>query len=129
MHEKNPLAKQTLSKDEILRSKKIIQELFDSGSSFFLHPFKFVYLKVDHLDYPQILFTVSQRNFKKAVDRNKIRRRIIEAYRLNKKSLLTSENFPYCVAIIYISKNIHTFSDIQDKLKLALVRLNKTVHQ
>jgi len=75
--------KQTFKKGERLSSEKSIATLFAEGDSFFQYPFKVVYKK-EQSTYPfsvQLLISVSKRNFKKAVDRNKIKRLIREAYR------------------------------------------------
>jgi ribonuclease P protein component len=107
--------KNSFKKAERLNSKKLIKELFNRGSSFYLYPFKVNFLS-DPSETPnsQILISVSKRNFKKAVDRNKIKRRIREAYRLNKGQL----NIPHSILIAYIytSKEILSFHEIQNKL-------------
>ncbi len=118
----------TLKKHEILRSKKSIKELFDNGSSFFLYPFKVFYLPNLDQNTNQVLFTVSKRYYKRAVDRNLIRRRIKEAYRLNKNLLISDqkEMFSISMALIYISKSKLPYSEIENKLKQVFTRLNKT---
>ena len=118
------MALKTFKKSERLHKKKQIKELFDKGSSFYLYPFKVLHLaNPEQLDYHQILITVSKRNFKKAVDRNLLKRRIREAYRLNKHNIHTNQNL--LIAYIYTSKEILTFAEIQKKLILAIERLNK----
>jgi ribonuclease P protein component len=121
----------SLKKHEILRSKKSIKELFNSGSSFILYPFKVQYLPDFNSPNNQVLFSVSKRNFKKAVDRNLLRRRIREAYRLNKSLLLADEKeaSSISIALIYIGKFKLPYAEIEDKLKQVLVRLSKTKYQ
>jgi len=121
----------SLKKHEILKSKKEIKELFDNGSSFFLYPFKVFYLPKAELQNIQVLFSVSKKNFSKAVDRNLIRRRMREAYRLNKKILLADQkdSFSISMALVYISKFKLPYSDIEDKLKQVFIRLKKTKYQ
>ncbi|MGF1636937.1 MAG: ribonuclease P protein component [Cyclobacteriaceae bacterium] len=114
----------TLSKDEILRSKKDIKELFDNGSSFFIYPYK-VFYRANTSEKNQILISVSKRNFKKAVTRNKIKRHIREAYRLN-KSLFANNTYngvSFSIAIIYISKSVLTHKEIEGKLIAVLKKL------
>ena len=112
----------TLNKSERLSSKKLIKELFDKGSSFYLYPFKVYFLRqTPEEDHNQILFSVSKRNFKRAVDRNLLKRRMREAYRLNKQSL--SDETSLLIAYIYTSKKILNYSEIEDKLKQTLNRL------
>lgn len=80
------MRKFTFPKDEKLTSEKLIQELFSKGSSFYLYPFKVFFMPHPDPDHPshQVLISVSKRLFSRAVDRNLIKRRMREAYRLNK---------------------------------------------
>jgi ribonuclease P protein component len=118
-------------KEERLHSKKMIQELFDKGSSFYLYPFKIIILRNanDHTAEHQVLISVSKRNFKLAVDRNLIKRKIKEAYRLNKQLLYSNENInePLLIAYIYTGKENHPFQFIQNKLIKSIKRLNEEV--
>ena len=113
----------SFSKAQRLASEKSIQELFQKGSSFYLHPFKVVFLKHPTPDCPhhQILISVPNRNFKKAVDRNTIKRRIREAYRLQQQ-LLSSEK-KYLIAYIYTAKEILPSGEIHKKLALTFSKL------
>ena len=117
----------SLKKHEILRSKKEIKELFDSGSSFFLYPYKVFYLQNPDSDNNKVLFSVSKKNFKRAVDRNLLRRRMKEAYRLNKSTLsdMQKKSFSLSIGLIYISKFKLPYIDIENKLKQVFIRLNK----
>jgi len=118
----------SLKKHEILRSKKYIKELFDNGSSFFIYPFKVYYLVNENQVENMVLFSVPKKHLKLAVDRNLVRRRIREAYRLN-KSLLNSgvENpFSLSMTLIYIANSVISYNEIEPKLKQVFVRLNKT---
>lgn len=113
------------SKQERLSGKKDIEELFAKGSSFRLQSFVIKYLIVPKsVGLNQILISVPKRKFKRAVDRNLIKRRIRESYRLN-KSILSSQESDYIIGFIYLSKSILTFHEIQDQLIKALQRLNK----
>jgi ribonuclease P protein component len=115
----------TFSKDERLSSKKVIQELFKEGSNFFIHPFRVFYLPSPAATCKdQVLFSVPRRNFKRAVDRNLIKRRLREAYRVNKAMLDQNENsLQFYIAFVYIAKNVLTFDEVNGKLKDALLRL------
>lgn len=119
----------SLKKQEILRSKKKIKELFENGSSFFVYPFKVYFLTEQTVAPAQVLFSVSKRYVKRAVDRNLIKRRLREAYRLN-KSILKSEikdELSISIALIYISEVKLPFTEIENKLKHVFVRLNKAI--
>jgi ribonuclease P protein component len=110
------MGKFTFKKEERLFKEKIIKELFDKGSSFYLYPFKVFFLPNPdrQYSYHQILISVSKKNFKKAVDRNLIKRRIREGYRLN-KNLLGDQN-KLVIAYIYSAKEILPSAQIHERL-------------
>jgi ribonuclease P protein component len=106
----------TFRKGERLNKEKFIEELFSRGSSFYLYPFKVSFLaSPDQTQrYNQVLISVSKRNFKKAADRNLIKRRVREAFRLNKFAIAASQKL--LIAYIYTAKEILTFAQIQERL-------------
>ncbi len=117
--------KNTFKKAERLHKKKIIKELFEKGSSFYLFPFKVIYTPAPaDVTNTQILISVPKRSFKKAVDRNKIKRRIREAYRLNKQSLKISDNI--LIAYLYTAKESLPFDKIESQMVAILNKLSKT---
>ena len=119
------LSKFSFPKKERLSGKKRIEGLFKTGSSFYFGCFQTRHVNGPvGLDHHQILISVSKRNFKRAVDRNLIKRRIREAYRLNKHLIYNAH--PLYIGFIYISKNILTFHEIQDQLIRCLKRLEST---
>ena len=103
-------------KSEKLKSEKLIQELFDKGSSFYFFPFKVLAMPNPDpsTSTHQVLLTVSRKNFKRAVDRNRIRRRMRESFRLNKNLLPPTPKL--LIAYIYNAKEILTFAQIQERL-------------
>lgn len=114
--------KNTFKKAERLSKKKLIEELFAKGSYFYLAPFKVVYLEEPTSQYHQVLISVPKRIFKKAVTRNLLKRRIREAYRLNKGSLTV--NSKLLIGYIYTSKKEENSEIIHQSLIKTLEKLD-----
>lgn len=122
----------TLRKPERLDKKKIIEKMFAGGArSFSVFPLRVVYLPVEELEAPaSILVSVSKRRFKRAVKRNRVKRQIREAYRVNKHVLLKvlDENHSrLAIAFIYLSDQLVESSLIEDRIKTALARIAEKV--
>lgn len=118
----------TFKKEERLCSKRLISDLFTNGSSFVLYPFRMVYLRRPTSGYPfQVLVSVPKRRFPYAVDRNLIKRRIRECYRLHKHEYLYShasiDGQQLLLAIQYIGKEKLDYSTICEQMKEALVKI------
>lgn len=76
-------------KEERLCSKRDIDSLFHSGSSFVVYPFRVVYKAFDQdISQVKVILSVSKRKFRRAHDRNRIKRLMREVYRLQKEDLL-----------------------------------------
>lgn len=117
------MIRHTFKSSERLKSKKIIKELFSRGSSFYNYPLKIFLLPGGEAIPTQVLFTVPKKKFKKAVDRNLIKRRMREAYRLN-KHLLPQHKSSY-LALVYIADKLESYQLIESKLKRIFSRLDK----
>nr|WP_302831367.1 ribonuclease P protein component [uncultured Bacteroides sp.] len=118
----------TLRKPERLNRKKVIEKMFAGGSrSFSVFPLRVVYLPVEESDAPvSILVSVSKRHFKRAVKRNRVKRQIREAYRMNKQELLSvlaQRQSRLAVAFIYLSDELVDSSVIEERMKTALARI------
>ena len=117
------------SKKEKLKSKKQIDQLFSKGQSISEFPLRMVYLSCKHSD-DEIIKTavsVSKRNFKKAVDRNRIKRLLREAYRLNKGSIFNNITTQYALMILYIGSDEPSFHQIDSAMKKLLNKFKKTI--
>ncbi len=117
-----------MRKPERLNKKKIIEKMFAGGSrSFSIFPLRVVWLPVEELDVQaSILISVSKRRFKRAVKRNRIKRQIREAYRLNKQILLaplTEKNSRVAIAFIYLADELMNSALVEEKIKAALTRI------
>ena len=121
---------QTFKKEERLHEKKIIKELFEKGFNFYVSPFKVLYIDTDFDGkYPaKVLISVPGKNFKKAVDRNRIKRLMREAYRKNKHILynaLGNSSKKIAIALLYTGKVMISYSEVEPKIILILQRLVK----
>lgn len=122
---------QSFKKEERLCNIKLIEKLFNNGSSFLLYPFRIVWLSEDlSSNFPvQVLISVPKRKFKRAVDRNLIKRRIREVYRLQKSEdiypFLNEHSAKILLSINYIGNEIPDYSFLEKKFKAAILRFKK----
>lgn len=122
--------RKTFTKEERLCSKRKIDSLFHSGSSFIVYPFRVVYFANSPQEnlYPvQVILSVSKRRFKHAHDRNRIKRLIREVYRLQKNELLydgvNKLSLNLDMAIQYVGKEELGFELLFTKMNKALKQL------
>ena len=115
---------------EKLKSRKLIDELFAKGKSFSVFPVKVFYMPLTEMTNHPIKagVGVSARNFKKAVDRNRIKRLLRECYRLNKQGLhIMAAQKPVAVFFLYIGKDMPDFLLLNEKMRAALGKLENAV--
>ncbi|MGN0001947.1 MAG: ribonuclease P protein component [Sphingobacterium composti] len=122
--------KKTFKKEERLCSKRKIDSLFHSGSSFIVYPFRVVYLiasESEALTPVEVILSVSKRRFKKAHDRNRIKRLIREVYRVQKNEILYEEvnklSLHLDIAIQYVGKEELDYEFLFVKMNKALKQL------
>lgn len=117
----------TFPQSEKLKSKLEIDKLFAKSKVVKEYPLRILYINSsedeEKKQFPNVLVSVPKRKFKRAVDRNLLKRKIREAYRLNK--IIISNVQLKSIGIIYVSNRAETFNIIQDKLILGLNRLKE----
>jgi len=119
------LSDNTLSRDERLRSFGAIRRLFKDGRGGFIYPLRYiVYAEPSDELSASVLFSTPKKFHKRANRRNLLRRRMREAYRLNRE-LLASEGKTGTVelALIYSTKEIHDYKTIENAVKRVLARV------
>jgi ribonuclease P protein component len=144
---------QTFHRTEHLKSEQIIAQLFKEGQSFACYPLRLVYVELpqhplskntDSSDFDnpntpplapiQVAFSVPKKNFKLATDRNRLRRRVREAYRLHKHELYNylknnalHADKNYAFMILYTNKEETTYHDIQKGIRKMIFRFKEAL--
>ena len=123
--------RQTFSKKEKLKSKKDIDLLFSKGKSLTAFPLKLIYVatEIEDFDMPfKVGVSVSKRLFKRAVDRNRIKRLLREAYRLNKQIIYEAEtNKQYAMMFLYLGKEMPDFKIVEERVVRLLTKYNNDI--
>ena len=122
----------TLGKEERLKSRKQIENLFDKGKSFVVAPFRVYFIVNKELPIQKVESGlkfgtgVSAKNFKKAVDRNRIKRLTREAWRLQKNEIskkAKETQRQLNVFFIYTGRELPDFKTVKEKVAIALKKL------
>lgn len=119
-----------LPKSSRLHSRKLIGKLFEEGEASYSYPIKTVYCLGDFDDGEPLkaAFSVSKRNFKHAVDRNRFKRLMREAFRLNcheLKQTLQQQNAQLAVMFIYANKERSEYHAVEKAMKKQLLKLTQ----
>ena len=114
--------KNTLGKQERLKSKKLIEKLYQEGSSVKAFPLRMMFIQTTHTsDFPaQVGVSVPKRNFKLAVNRNRLKRLMRETYRLQKEIVYNNLEQPYVFMISYLGKEEWKYEDLYPKMEKLL---------
>ncbi|MDD2278068.1 MAG: ribonuclease P protein component [Bacteroidales bacterium] len=119
-------------KQEKLCSKRSTDVIFSTGTNLFCYPYKVLYLSSpidDEVAFAQVMFVVQKKRFKRAVDRNAIRRRMREAYRLNKhllKDWCEKNNTHIKLVVIYVASQPVDLSVHQKAIQCVFSSIIKT---
>jgi ribonuclease P protein component len=123
----------TFKKSERLTSRKLIEKLVEEGNSFSQYPFRLSWMNANLNEVPvQVLMVVSKRNFKRAVDRNRIKRLMREVYRKNKSNFhkaLTNKNMKCALMLMYTGKMVPDYAEVEKKLNLTLQRFEEIIER
>ncbi|MEA4937314.1 MAG: ribonuclease P protein component [Paludibacter sp.] len=115
-------------KKEKLCGEIRIGKLFSEGKAFIVYPLRVVYLQSEErTNTPvKVLISVPKKKIRFAVQRNKIKRLIREAYRLNKSDFIVAINEKHIslhIAITYVADKETDFTLIQEKVRLILSKI------
>lgn len=136
MTENNPPIRYTFSKDEKLCYQKSIDRLFAQGKSYISYPLRIVYFVEEETEadkqFAQVLISVPKRKFKRANKRNRIKRLVREAYRLNKQEyihLLQEKGLRLDIAFLYLKDVLPTYTEIEKSILKAVSTLKDKLEQ
>ena len=120
----------SFGKEERLKSRKLIGELYTRGNAVKAYPLRMVFLQIDHhSNFPaKAAVSVPKRNFKKAVDRNRIKRLLREAYRHEKHIVYNNIDKPYVFMISYIAKDELPYKELKTKMVKLLNKFVKEIN-
>ena len=112
----------TLGKQERLKSKKLIEKLYAEGDSVKTFPLRMMYVQTAHTsEFPcQVGVSVAKRNYKLAADRNRLKRLMRETYRLQKQIVYNNLDKPYVFMISYIGSEEIKYEDLYLKMEKLL---------
>jgi ribonuclease P protein component len=115
----------SFSKAQRLSSASAIKKLFESKSVIKQYPLLFQYYTLDASQCHQIIPVVSKRKFKKAVDRNRLKRQIREAWRLNCHQMPVKNNDALALAIIFMANKKLPYQDIESAIISFIKKVNE----
>lgn len=124
------MSTQSFKKSERLKSRKTIGRLFNrEGQSFAKFPLRLVYMEIEESEMPiQFTVSVSKKKFKRAVDRNRIKRQMREAYRLHKAPLLEKlkqSEKKYAWMVIFTGSELPDYQQVEKAMKKLISKFSE----
>lgn len=119
----------TYNKHEKLKSKKLIEKLFTEGQTVSSYPLRLVFIGTVFEDSTLVKtgVSVSKKHFKNAVDRNRIKRLLREAYRLNKNNYFNNNTTAYAFMILYIGNKNPNYQEINTAMLHLFKKFSKAI--
>ena len=119
----------TLEKEDKLKSRKLIEQLFSEGDRVKSFPFHMVFLPINHKNNTtlQVGFSVPKRNIKLAVDRNRIKRIMREAYRKNKNLFSEGLTEKFIFMIVYTARKEMKYVEMELGMQKIAVKFQAKV--
>lgn len=116
-------------KKEKLTSKKTFQQLFETGKQVTAFPLRMYYLPIEKSNGSkfEVAVVAPKKHFKNAVQRNRVKRLLRENYRLNKPLIFNNTEGQYALVILYLGKEMPTFSLISSKILSLFKKFLKTI--
>ncbi len=117
------MVNQKFPKHEKLKSSKTIENLFLKGKTHTKFPLKVFFLPDENSEVHLAAFAVPKRNFKSAVDRNRVKRQLREAYRLNKQLLHEIHGKKFVMLFLYLGKVKPQYAQLEKTMVRLLQKL------
>jgi ribonuclease P protein component len=117
-------------KEEKLKSKTLIQKIFDEGSAVSNFPLKVLYVRTNAVNGVKLKVGVAvpKKNFKSAVHRNRVKRLLRESYRLNKDKIFNKTEGSYALLFLYLGKDIPEYKAVEKNMLAIFERLIKKLN-
>lgn len=127
--------KYTFKREERLKSRNVIGQLFKGGKSFGQYPLRLIWVEQTEKtgEFPvQFAVSVPKKKFPKAVQRNHLKRKVREAYRLNKPYLykkLAGQEKQYALMVLYVAKEKLPYAEIEKSMQRMIGRFVKVIRK
>ncbi|WP_422082790.1 ribonuclease P protein component [Ulvibacterium sp.] len=119
----------TFPKKEKLKSRKLFDALFTKGKAITKYPVKLIYLETELPNDVkiQVGVAVPKKSFKSAVKRNRIKRLLREAYRLNKPMVFNNSEGNFAFLFLYLGKEVPNYDMVEERIRTILQKFNNTI--